>query len=171
MHTNLADPIRFEQLLIKPISVFEDEIGDDFENNMFGKDFYYISDEFIQKNFYGMSYNVISVQRDDYQIVQSISIHFREVIDQDFYDNFIEVYGEPNHIHVIQKRTVISEGKYVSDDGDFISNVRKSEVDVREGTFDEKPLFIIWNKEYYQIKAYLRHKQNISEIIFSTIEK
>ena len=159
MHFN-----EFENLLGKHISVTEKAIGNDFDNKLFGDEFYYIEDEFIKKDFYGMSYNCVSITTNEKDIVQSISVHFRKVIPREFYDSFIKKYGEPNNIQIIENRQVISEG--MNKDPNFKAYLKKSTFDLREGTFEEKPLYIIWKKEQFQIKAFLRHKQNISEITF-----
>ena len=161
---------QFEQLLGKPFSEVKEITNCDFKVRDRNEIKFYMNTEFFTRSLYGMVYNFISITTDHNDNVDSFCIHFHKVIDQSFYDAFVAQYGEPDNIHVISKRTVISEGKYVSDNGDFTSNVRKSEVDVREGTFDEKPLFIIWNKKDYKIKALLRHKQNISKITYSRID-
>lgn len=161
-----ADHMEFEKLLGKHVSVFEETIGDDFENKLFGNSFYYISDEFNKKYYSDMQYHNLTISTNQNHIVESISIHFPKVIDRQFYDSFIEKYGEPNKTQVIDKRHVINEGSYTT--GELkIQKLSKSELEMREGTFDEKPLFIIWEKEHFYIQAFLRHKQNISEITFS----
>ncbi|TPV34696.1 hypothetical protein FJ651_03965 [Paucihalobacter ruber] len=71
---------------------------------------------------------------------------------------------------VVEKRTVLSENSGEDEMYGFKQYLRKSELELREGTFEENPLYIIWNKEQYMIKALLRHNQNISEITFSLIE-
>jgi len=55
--TNLPE---IETLLGKHISDFEEIIDNDFENNLFSKMFYYTRNEFIKKDYYGMSYNVLN---------------------------------------------------------------------------------------------------------------
>ncbi|WP_299888918.1 hypothetical protein [uncultured Lacinutrix sp.] len=155
------DYIRFEHLLDKNLSITKEAIGSDFENTLFSESFYYISDKSIKKDFYGMEYNSLSIETNEKDTVQSISVHFPKVINRQFYDAFIKKYGEPTSIFVIEKRKVVSETK--SNEGHF----KKSDIDLREGTFEENPLFIIWKKENFQIKAFLRHRQNMSEITFS----
>jgi len=152
----------FETLLGKPISFSEETMGNDFKNDIFRKDFYYISNEFVKKNFYNMSYNCFSIQIDSKNNLKSITIYFNEMINNEFYKSFIKVYGNPNSIQVIENRNY--EGEWVDvEDG---HKVRRATFKLREGSFEEKPLFILWNKKEYQIKAFLRHKSNISELTF-----
>ncbi len=159
--------IDFEKLLGQDISIVEDSIGGEFGNTLFHKSFYYITDESIKKSFYGMSYNMMTILTNEKDIVESISIHFSSVINRQFYDEFLGAYGKPDNIQVIENRQLESESVKKDDDGKIIETLRKSTFDLREGTFEEKPLYIIWKKENYEIKAFLRHKQNISEITFS----
>ncbi|MEB3344985.1 hypothetical protein U6A24_05915 [Aquimarina gracilis] len=156
----------FEELLGTHISTFETTIGNEFENKLFGETFYYTVDEFVKKDFFNIKYNIMTISKNEDNMVRSISIHFREIINKQFYDLFVEKYGEPDHTYVMSNMKVVSEGLYKSDDG-FSSNLRKREGDLVEGTFDDKPLAIIWEKDGYYIQAFLRHEQNISEIMFS----
>ncbi|MFC4634632.1 hypothetical protein ACFO3O_11975, partial [Dokdonia ponticola] len=55
------------------------------------------------------------------------------------------------------------------ENGKVIQHLAKNTFDLREGTFEEKPLWIVWEKEGYEIKAHLRHKNNRSEITFKLI--
>jgi len=80
----------FEKLLGKKISNLEEVIGKDFENMYFEKNYYYIKDETVSKSLNGISFNSISVQSDEKEIVESITIHFLEIINQEFYDQLIQ---------------------------------------------------------------------------------
>ena len=64
------------------------------------KEGYYINTEFINYSLYGMRSNFITLLADENKKIKSISIHFEELIDEDFYNKFIEVYGKPNKILV-----------------------------------------------------------------------
>ncbi|WP_346880773.1 hypothetical protein [uncultured Algibacter sp.] len=163
----MINHIKFEELLGKHVSKFEDSIGIDFENTLFQKSFYYISDEFTKKHFYGMEYNMVDIITNEDQKVQSISVLFRKVIDSQFYNAFIVNYGEPDHIQVVLNKKEIKEDYPKENNNDFTRNAKKYEIELKEGSFNEKPLYIIWKKDNYEIKAFLRHKQNMSEITFS----
>ncbi|WP_452603055.1 hypothetical protein [Pontimicrobium sp. MEBiC06410] len=170
MNNQSMNYIEFEKLLGQHTLVVEKAIGSDFDNTLYGEDSYFIKDEHVIKDFYGMSYNFISVVKTENDTLHSITIHFRDVINRQFFDTFNEKYGEPDNIQIIENRKVISRSTGKEKDI-FHQKLTKSTFDLREGTFEEKPLFIIWKKENYHIRAFLRHKQNISEIRFGYPEK
>ncbi|WP_299883746.1 hypothetical protein [uncultured Lacinutrix sp.] len=155
---------KFEHILGKAISVVKKAIGKEFVNELFGSDFYYTYD-FVSRDLYGTKYNSLTILTDEKDAIQSVTIHFQNIINRKFYESFVKEYGEPNIIQVIDKREIISESKL--EDNNFSQHLTKSNITLREGSFEENPLFIIWRKETFQIKAFLRHKQNISEITFS----
>ncbi|WP_378184002.1 hypothetical protein [Aquimarina sp. SS2-1] len=161
--------MKFEQLLGKTIPAIEDRIGSSFKPSIvkFEDCSMYSNWDYFNSDFFGYTIRYLSLTTDDKGITSSISIHFPSVIAQPFYNSFTQEYGEPDTIKVVDKTTVVSEGKYVSENGDFVSNVKKRESDLRDGTFEEKPLFMIWEKDGFYIQAYLRHEMNISEIMFS----
>lgn len=162
--------IRFESLLGKHINIAKDVIGQDFRRNAVKKNDleirFYSSTNFIKKDFYGMPYYHITVQTKEDEIVETITLFFNKLMDRQFFDAFNKVYGEPSSILVIEKRTVIREGTVKDDTYGFNQYLRKSELDLREGTFEEGPLYIIWKKDDFKVKALLR-QQNMSQITFS----
>jgi hypothetical protein len=82
-----------------------------------------------------------------------------------------EKYGEPDNIQIIKNKQIEGETIVKGDNGKIIERAAKSTFDLREGTFEENPLYIWWEKEDYHMKTFLRHKQNMSEIKFSFPEK
>lgn len=156
--------IDFKELLGKHISTVEKVISNDFENKLFGKEFYYIKDENITKNLYGISFNSLTILTDENEIIESITIHLPKVIDKEFYNQFIKIYGYPNEIKVIQRREEISND-FIEDEI-FSQEVKKSNIELRDGSFEDNPLFIIWEKEKFVIKVLSRHEQGVSEITF-----
>ncbi|NMH89824.1 hypothetical protein [Flavivirga algicola] len=159
--------IEFEKVLGKHISIAEEIIGTDFENKLFEKSYYYIANESIKKGFCGMSYNMLTIMTNEKDTVQSITVHFQKVIDRQFYDSIVEKYGKPDNIQIIENRQLESESVTEDDEGQVIQTLRKSTFSLKEGSFEERPLYIIWKKESFEVKAFLRHEQNISEITFS----
>ena len=152
----------FENLLGKHFSFTKEVFGIDFKSTNYGTKFY-TNSEYLNTEFYGIPYNFITITVNKEDIVQSITVHFQEVINRQFYDLFIKKYGEPNSIQVIENKKI--ESKTLGEG--FFQHLTKSSFDLREGTFEEDPLYIIWEKEHFQVKAFLRHKNSISEIIFS----
>lgn len=161
--------MEFERLLEKPFSEVENVIEGSFRDSSYKSSKYilYFNHEYSNCNFFGMTSNFLSVFADKKNVVQSISIHFGSVIDRPFYNSFIEKYGKPDHIQIIENKQLESESFLKDDNGKIIQTARKGTFDLREGTFEEKPLYIIWKKDGFQIKAFLRHEQNISEVTFS----
>ncbi|MFC4636668.1 hypothetical protein ACFO3O_22375, partial [Dokdonia ponticola] len=151
------DYIEFENLLDKDLSITKDFTGSDFRDSSFkggiieGK--FYSSKDHTIKDFFGMPYNHITVLTTETDIVQSITIHFIGMIDRTFYDAFNGTYGEPNHIQIIENRQLESETFIRGENGKVIQHLAKNTFDLREGTFEEKPLWIVWEKEGYEIKA------------------
>lgn len=160
------DNIEFEKLLSEHISVAEKMLGSDFEKNDYGD--FYINKIYLNGDLYGMSFNFVTIMTNDKYIIQSIAIQLNEVINSDFYNVLIQKYGEPNNILVIKNRKLIGEG--IHESPNFTQHLRRSTFELREGNFDENPLYLVWKKQNYQIKALLRHKQNMSEITFSIAE-
>ena len=159
---------KFENLLGKHISVATEVIGNDFENKLFGNNFYY-TDNFINKDFYNMSYNSLTILIDEEDIIQSITVHISEVVNREFYNPFTVNYGYPDTMHIAESKKVISEDNLYSKS--LSQNLKKVKVELREGKFDENPLFIVWKKEDYEIKILIRKEQNTSDITFSKHKK
>jgi len=166
------DNMKLENVLCKHISVAEKLTGYTFEEGNFNFKNSKIKYFSIKLNpndnsdklnfFYGMPYRLLFIQTDENKMIKSIGVFFNKHIDRKFYEAFNKAYGEPTNILIIDERVVISES--VLDNG--FGQASKAELKLREGTFEEDPLYIIWEKESYQIKALLR-QQNMSEITFS----
>ena len=167
------DFITLENLLDKHISVAETNLGIDFKVNMYKKDDFegrfYSNKDSVNIDFYGMHYNQMTINTDSRDMTESITIHFREVINNKFYSLFTEKYGNPDSILVIKDRQTVSETISKDNNGKINQHLRKSKIDLEEGTFEEKPLYIIWKKKSYEIKAFLRHEMGISEVTFKTL--
>ncbi|WP_299212894.1 hypothetical protein [uncultured Dokdonia sp.] len=161
--------MEFEKLLGKSISFVENTIDRDFENKIFGNKVFYIKDNSISKFYFGMIYNHISLETNENDLVHSVTINFQGMLDRDFYDNFNVAYGKPQHIQIIENRQLENETFIRDENGNITQHLKKSTFDLREGTFEEQPLWIIWRKEGFEIKAFLRHKNNRSEITFKKL--
>ena len=165
------DELEFETLLGKHLSFAKEFTNNDFKSNNFKSNNFevkfYSNKDYTIKDFYGMSYNYITIMTNEKDTVQSITVHFRKIITRQFYDSIIKKYGEPNNIQVIENRQTESESTIKDDNGKIVERLSKSSFDLREGSFDESPLYIIWKKETFNIKVFLRHEQNMSEITFS----
>lgn len=115
--------------------------------------------------FCGKTYERLEINLDDNQMVKDISTAFPEIVDRIFYDKMIKYYGVPSNILAYDK--LISESK--SNDfgaGSFNQNLSKRSFSLKEASFDEKPVFIIWKKEYYDIKMMFYYKEKITGLTF-----
>ncbi len=165
----LNQNMKFEQLLGKILPIVEDIIGSSFKPSVakFEDCTLYSNWDYFNADFFWHTTRHLTLIADDDGIVESITVHFGYVIDRTFYDSFVGQYGEPDHIYIIENTVVISESYIKDENGNDVQKISKGESDLKEGTFDEKPLFMIWEKDGFYIQAYLRHEMNISEIMFS----
>lgn len=162
----MNEAINFELLIGKPLLDAEQIIGCGFKSDPIGNKFY-INKEFFNKSLYGISYNFVTIQTNKTDNIESVTVHLSEIMNSQFYNSFIQKYGEPISVLVVENRKKVSETKLKDDE--ITQHLKKNTFDLREGNFEEKPLYIIWKKENYQIKAFLRHKQGITEITFEAL--
>ncbi|MEW7277511.1 hypothetical protein ABW636_02820 [Aquimarina sp. 2201CG1-2-11] len=162
------DNLKFEELLRKDLSIVEETVSSDFRKSSYKQieTSLYFSQNF-NMDFYGMYSHALSVETDKNDTVEEITIHFGKVINRQFYDLFVEKYGEPIHIYVLSDLKVVSKIDSQESNDPFHQNLTKREGDLIKGTFDDKPLFMIWEKDDFYIQAFMRYEQNISEITFS----
>jgi hypothetical protein len=167
--------IKFEDFLGRNISDFTILFDVDFRRNTFNKnDFiftFHSNINYINEPFYDIFYNHITITTDENNIIKTITLHFREVINREFYNSLNYEYGEPNAIQIISNRKLESKTIIKDEHGKTIETLKKNTFDLREGSFEEKPLFILWEKESFQLKALLKHNQSRSQMTFSIIDR
>lgn len=156
----------FENLLEKLESNVKEILGDEFQNILFEKTFYYLVDENLNKKLNGMSFNSISIITNEIEIIKGVTVHFSKIINEEFFNQLIQIYGEPNSIKVIYKKE--EKSKDIIEDEGFSQEVKKSNIELIEGSFKEDPLYIIWEKEKFIITIFSRYDQGISEISFKS---
>ena len=78
--------------------------------------------------------------------------------------SIVKVYNKPNNILVIEASETTSEG--FLEGKSFNQKLRKNNIQLREGKFDENPLFIVWTKEDYEVKFFFRYNNNSSEVTY-----
>ena len=165
------DNIEFEKLLGEPILIFEKALNNDFEKSVNIKDLYQIKEDSALKNFYGTSYKAITIQKGESDEVRAITLIFNEVLSRQFYDSFNAQYGKPNNIQIKGDEKIISDsGSLAKEKTPFGQKLIKRTYDLKEGAFEDNPLFIIWKKENYIIKAFFGYEQNMSTITFSKVD-
>lgn len=153
-----------EKLLRKDITKTYKILDRDFNYDEEDKSICFFNNDTF-KYYYNMPSYFIHISSDDNGIINSITLYFNGLIDKNFYSSFNKDYGKPSSIQVIDTIETISQEKKVV--GDFTQDLKKNFIQTREGSFNEQPLYIIWEKDSYNIRATFRHEQNISEITFS----
>ena len=117
-------------------------------------------------NYLNNTINNISFYFNEEETITKVYVDLSTLIDKSFFDDFVNIYGEPNHILVQDE--VLYDSKHT---GEFGQTVRKTHSKAREGTFDENPIFIIWFKDGIKIQVLMKYAQNVSEIAFSTDDR
>jgi len=158
----------FERLLGSKISNANAILDCVFED-IFPDKKYYATRIKEERSLYGINYNVITLTTDDKKNIESITIDLKDVVNDDFYNLFIADYGKPNSILIVEKEIVLSETEETN--SSFNQKMRKVELKLREGQFNEGPLLMIWKKKDYEIKILIRHDRNTSDITFSKHKK
>ncbi len=158
----------FEKLVGKRIPEINSILNCVLENNLINKNFYYGNTK-EERLLYGINYNVISLTTDNNKNITSITIHLKNVIGNDFYNLFIAEYGKPTSILIIEREIILSETE--STGGSFNQKMRSGELEMKEGEFNENPLYIIWKKKGYKIKILIRRDRNTTDVIFSNLKK
>ncbi len=158
------DLIKPENLIGKKLKEVNLLLDANFNNYMLNKNLYFNSYG-SEKSFYSMFYNTLSIITNDDKEVISVTIHFNGIINDFFYNSFILDYNNPTTIQVIDSRKILSE-ETLNHKNNIQQHLKQREISLREGTFEEKPLFMLWNNKKFQIKVFIRHEQNISELTF-----
>ena len=159
----------FENLLGKHISNATNILDNDFENKLFEKNFYYLKDENINKSLNDMFFRSLIIMTNEKENIESVTIHFTKIINSNFYNQLTKTYGNPNEIKVIEKREEVSQN--LMEDNTFIQQVKKYNLELRDGTFEENPLFINWIKSNFNVKVFQKVKQKTSDLTFENNKK
>lgn len=141
------DTVKFENLIGEKLSKINLIMDTNFKNDLSSNKNLYFASFNSYKEYYGMSYNMISTTVDKNNTITSLTIHFKSVINRNFFDLFNTDYNIPDKIYITGDKTITSDDKYGN------HHLVQGELEIREGTFDEKPLLIFWNKKKYQIKV------------------
>jgi len=155
--------LNFQNLLNKHKSTAESLLSNDFDNKIFGKKFYYTKSN-ENKYFKGIPYNIISLRIDEKDFVQSLTLHSNKLLTSNMYKSLIEEYGRPDSIQIIDTTKIKEIKSSVS--SNFKQELKKVEFKTRDGSFEDKPIFILWNKQNYQLKLFFRYELNKCEITF-----
>ena len=94
-------------------------------------------------------FNKLQIITNEAKIIEELSIGFPMIIDRAFYNKMINSYNYPNSILIKAKKIYESKGENV---GEFNQTLAKRLFSLIEGKFEDKPLYILWNKGWFQIR-------------------
>jgi hypothetical protein len=93
-------------------------------------------------------------------IITSIFFSTQNIIDSNFFLFLVKKYGVPTQM--IKMGTITEASKSVSDDYIATSKIAGAS----HCSFEENPLYIIWNKVNYKIDVNMNYQRNTSLITF-----
>ena len=77
------------------------------------------------------------------------------------------VSDAPSSLQIAESRKTISSRETPrGSKGEGSRTVKKSILKTRDGSFEEKPLYILWNRKDFQIEILIKHDQGLSKIFF-----
>ena len=145
----------FEHLLGEPISLIRENYSYSREINS-NKTSSFIAGNF---NFFETPIDYgFHVSLDENNLIDTILFSIPYVIDKLNYVKMMDRYGIPNEI---SKKDKVTTFEPVTSNG--ITAI-ESIYTVKECTFDEQPMFIIWHKNSFTLKIIIEHERNISKI-------
>lgn len=156
---------RYELFLGQKISALEIKLGTSDYNKTDERYSYFFFDD--QLPYYNNYANAMFVRVDDKERIKSIDIKLTELINDVFYNELIKQYGNPNSILVVNKISTLG----ISVDETMNSIVKRSFAETREGSFEEQPLHIIWNKDSFKTEVLMKYEQSLSEITFTVFQE
>lgn len=127
------------------------------------KNMFYISSE---SYLFGYSFNHIAFFTNEDNTIEIITINLNGIINKTFYESISRHLGVPVSIQVVEYSEEVLKKTNV--DGLVPKTIEKRFIKTRNGIFEEKPLYIIWEKENLQVKVLIKYDQNSSEITFRT---
>lgn len=151
-----------EDLIGKNIREVNNILDCDFKNELIDESFYYSN--LKGERFY---YNFISLILNEELKVESITIHFKKVIDTNFYYSFTKDYGKPENILIQKNKILVSESSTNEDTSKtFQQKLKQYESIVVEGGFKDKPKYVLWKKEHFEIRISIDYDMSVSEVTF-----
>ncbi len=118
--------------------------------------------------YYNNTIHAVFIRFNEEKTISDININLMSLIDKSSYDEMVDVYGQPNHILVSDRIVHETKKTYNKKLG---QTTKKKQTKARQGTFDENPTFIIWDKENFKIEVLMKYEKGISEINFKLPRK
>lgn len=151
----------YEQLLGRNIDELKIETKNKIHNVDNNRHSYFFFDAPLLYLNNGIHVMFITIDGDEK--ISEIDIKLTSLVDKSFYDDLVNLYGEPESI-------MVSDGVIYEKEIDGITEqnatVRKTINKVRQGKFDENPTFVIWKKQNFEIELLMKYSQKKSEITF-----
>nr|WP_299171141.1 hypothetical protein [uncultured Allomuricauda sp.] len=114
----------------------------------------------LNGDFFGWKYDMVYVATDDDGFIESATIYHQELMNHYFYYTLVDNYGNPSNILVIDELLSREEDEVDN------QNISDSNFSMKEGNFEDKPTYIIWNKMDYEIFILLNRENNKTSITF-----
>lgn len=154
----------FESFLGKSIIKFKDEYSflGGFRLN---EDLHtIIMEDFV---FFGKNFNNLHLYVNEKKNIQSVIFGFPTIMDTSFYEAMVNKYGKPSEM------TKMDQITHYSKSNKSRNGITSQEINytLKDCSFEENPLFIIWNKNGFRMKVTLKQKQQLTEVTFSGLNK
>jgi hypothetical protein len=147
-----AEIIDFSKLLGKEIyEVDRFLLGNNFQLNENLPKSYLVKKEI--KSHYGLNYLEVNFTNDKSGLVNSVSLTITEVVNKKTFELLNDEFGKPSSIKVIDQEIFLSSG---SDSANNNHTFNKGYATFKEGTFDDNPLFVIWDKDDLEVILHIR---------------
>lgn len=114
-----------------------------------------------------LNYSRLHIVLDDKEFIKELSTGFRGIVGRTFFDELISCYGNPNNILAFDKLITDSKSEHIEADT-FSFNASKRVYTMKEVSFNEKPIFILWKRAHFDIKLMFHYKENATQLTFRT---
>lgn len=151
---------QYEVLLgndIEEVKIFDADFTNKSEDNHYSIPLIDNPREFFNNHIYYISFST-----DNNQKINNINVSLTSLINESFYNSFVEIYGEPSSIMV--EGEIINSKKSTFKKGKAI--VTKEHRKTKQGSFNDNPRFIVWKKDNYLIEVLMKYEQGKSEISY-----
>lgn len=154
---------QYEYLLGKNINEVELSGIKPQKDNLISNKYLYLFD--IPVKYHNNDIYTIFITTDENDKINQLKINLLALINESFFNVLVDQYGKPDNILIIDK-VISNSGENLNPKSSYEQYVQKRAFKTREGNFQEKPIYIIWNKDDFQITFLMKYKQNTTEITF-----
>ncbi|MCK8521483.1 hypothetical protein M0D21_07885 [Aquimarina sp. D1M17] len=144
--------LQLEDYLYQSIDNFPYEL-EQRESYSFYSNSYSVEGDFV---FMDRMHHLILIETDKNNVIQKFSFILNGVFDRSLYDKLILKYGEPDQMTKKDQETFNNP---VSSKG--ITAISSSYT-LKNCTFEEKPLYVIWNKNSFTVKFLCKQDEGLT---------